>query len=509
MKQILILDFGSQYTQLIARRLRELEVYCEIMPFSTPAARIASLDAAGVILSGGPSSVYGVKAPQPDPEIFNLPVPILGVCYGMQLLAQNGGGSVKPGKKREYGLGEVKITGGELFKGLPRKLTVWMSHGDCVKSAGKNFKVTASTADNPFTAFEDRSARRYGVQFHPEVAHTQHGADILRNFARGICAYTEHWTPKSIVEQMLEDIHATVGPKDHVLCALSGGVDSSVAAALLSKAVGKRLYCIFVDTGLLRKGDREKMQALAKKLKLNLKVVDAESRFLGKLKGVSDPEKKRKIIGKQFIEVFEAEAKKIKSVQFLAQGTLYPDVIESVSVNGPSAVIKSHHNVGGLPKRMKLKLVEPLRFLFKDEVRALGRELGISEEILMQHPFPGPGLGVRILGQVTKADADILREADFIFRQELASSGWDKKSWQAFAVLLPVRTVGVMGDERTYEKTCVLRAVNSVDGMTADFTELPYEVLKAASSKIVSRVRGINRVVYDITSKPPSTIEWE
>jgi GMP synthase (glutamine-hydrolysing) len=428
----------------------------------------------------------------------------------MQLLALNHGGKVEPCASREYGFSEVKVKGAsKLLKGLPPKFTAWMSHGDGVKRLPGNFKMTAHTASSPFSAAEDIKNKRYAVQFHPEVVHTRYGAKILKNFAREICAYKEKWTPASILKQSVEDVKKQVGPKGNIICGLSGGVDSTVVAALLRRAVGNRVFCIFVDTGLLRLGDRERTVRMAKEMKLNLKVVDAEKLFLKKLAGVADPEQKRKTIGKLFIEVFEKEAKKFKDAQFLAQGTLYPDVIESTSVKGPSATIKSHHNVGGLPEKMKLKLVEPVRFLFKDEVRALGRELGLKEEYIDLHPFPGPGLAVRLLGAVNKPDLDILRQADFIVRDVLKKTGWDKKSWQAFAVLLPVRTVGVMGDERTYERTCCVRAVNSVDGMTADWTRLPHDVLQEISSRIVSTIKGFNKVVYDITSKPPSTIEWE
>ncbi|WP_424244574.1 GMP synthase (glutamine-hydrolyzing) [Elusimicrobium posterum] len=510
MKQILILDFGSQYTQLIARRLREEQVYCEVLPFNTKYEEILEKDPAGIILSGGPCSAYAKGSPHPDERIYSYPKPILGICYGMQLLALHNGGKVSASKKREYGFSEVKIKSktSKLFKGVPSKITAWMSHGDGVSKLPKNFKLLAETQHAP-SAAEDVKNNRYALQFHPEVVHTQYGAQILKNFAREICKYSEKWTPSSILKQSIEDARAQVGKQGHIICALSGGVDSTVVAALLRKAVGDRVYCIFVDTGLLRLGDRERTIKMAKQMKLNLKVIDAEKLFLGKLAGVSDPEKKRKIIGNTFIEVFEKEAKKFKDAQYLAQGTLYPDVIESTSVKGPSATIKSHHNVGGLPEKMKLKLVEPVRMLFKDEVRALGRELKLKSEFIDIHPFPGPGLAVRQLGAVNKADLEVLRKADFIVRDVLHKTGWDKKSWQAFAVLLPIKTVGVMGDERTYEKTAVIRIVNSVDGMTADWTRLPHDIMQEMSSRIVSETKGINKVVYDITSKPPSTIEWE
>jgi len=503
------LDFGSQYTQLIARKLREEAVYCEVLPYNTPASEIFAKDPAGVILSGGPSSVYDKNAPKPDPRLFEFKNPILGICYGMQLMALNGGGKVMPCSAREYGFSEVRVQkSSALFKGVPGKFTAWMSHGDGVKKLPAAFTTTAVTKISPFSAAEDVKNKRYAIQFHPEVVHTQFGAQILKNFARDICNYKERWTPASILKESVAAIKAAA-PSGNIICGLSGGVDSSVLAALLKRAAGARVFCIFVDTGLLRLGDRERTAGFAKKLGIRLKIVDAEKIFLKALAGVTNPEQKRKTIGRLFIEIFEREAKKFKNAQFLAQGTLYPDVIESVSVKGPSATIKSHHNVGGLPEKMNLKLIEPLRFLFKDEVRALGRELGLPDEIISIHPFPGPGLAVRILGEVNKHDLEILRAADFIVRDELNKTGWDKKCWQAFAVLLPIRTVGVMGDERTYEKTAVVRIVNSVDGMTADWTRLPHDIMQTISSRIVSSVRGINKVLYDITSKPPSTIEME
>ncbi len=510
MRQILILDFGSQYTQLIARKLRSLKVYCEIMPFRASVEEILSADPKGIILSGGPSSVYDTKAPKPDPAVLSLGVPVLGICYGMQLIAAEMGGKVLKSASREYGFAKVRSRGGsKLFKGVPAELKVWMSHGDEVKTLPYGFRALASTPGVPAAAMESVERGLYAVQFHPEVHHTEHGVKILENFARGICGYKEHWSPASFLDETVAGIKKQVGGGS-VICALSGGVDSSVAAVLAHRAIGNKLHCIFVDNGLLRAGDRERMtEVFKKKFRFNLKIADASKLFLSRLKGVASPERKRKIIGHTFIEVFEREAKKIKGASFLAQGTLYPDVIESVSVKGPSAVIKSHHNVGGLPEKMGLKLVEPLRFLFKDEVRELGRGLRIPEEILMQHPFPGPGLAIRVLGDVSEERLAILRKADLIMREEIKKAGWYGKIWQAFCVLLPTKTVGVMGDERSYENVVALRCVSSVDGMTADWSRLPYELMRAASSRIVGEVKGVNRVVYDITSKPPATIEWE
>ncbi|MBI4679590.1 MAG: glutamine-hydrolyzing GMP synthase [Elusimicrobia bacterium] len=506
---VLILDFGSQYTQLIARRLRELEVYCEILPFDTSVERILSRRPKGLILSGGPDSVHRQGSPRPDPAVFGLGLPVLGICYGMQLLTTLHGGRVAPARRREYGFARLRVTAGNpLFEGLPKTMQVWMSHGDSAKGLGGNgFKVVAKTDTAPLAAIADASRGFYGVQFHPEVAHTPEGARLLENFARRICRLSQRWTMASFLERSVAEIRRSVGGGKVVL-ALSGGVDSSVAAALVHRAVGSRLHCVFVDTGLLREGDLERVRVLAKTLGLSLKVARASGTFLKRLACVKDPERKRKIIGRAFIEVFEAEARKTRA-DSLAQGTLYPDVIESVSVKGPSAVIKSHHNVGGLPKRMRLRLVEPLRMCFKDEVRSLGRAMGISEEILGAHPFPGPGLAIRVLGAVTAERLAVLRRADAIMRCELRASGWQAKAWQAFAVLLPVKSVGVMGDERTYENTVALRCVDSVDGMTADWTRLPYDLLQKMSSRIISEVKGVNRVVYDISSKPPATIEWE
>jgi GMP synthase (glutamine-hydrolysing) len=510
MDQILILDFGSQYTQLIARRLRSLRVYCEILPFDAAVEDILSRSPRGIILSGGPSSVYDKAAPKPDPAVFSLGLPVLGVCYGMQLMAREYGGTVSKAAKREYGLGKLKITGSSrLFKGVKSAVSVWMSHGDEVKAAPPGFRVTARATDAGISAMENPDLNLYAVQFHPEVHHSEQGARMLENFARGVCGYKERWTPASFLAESVAGIKKQAAGKT-VICGLSGGVDSSVAAVLAHKAIGKKLSCIFVDTGLLRHGDRERMKEVFKdKFGYSVRIVDASALFLGRLKGVTSPEKKRKIIGHTFIEVFDKEAKKVRDAAFLLQGTLYPDVIESVSVNGPSAVIKSHHNVGGLPAKMKMGLIEPLRYFFKDEVRELGRSLKIPEPVLMQHPFPGPGLAIRVLGEVTPERLKILREADRVMREEVQAAGWYSKIWQAFCVLLPVRSVGVMGDERSYEYTIALRCVSSVDGMTADWSKLPHGLLHGISSRIVSEVRGVNRVVYDITSKPPATIEWE
>lgn len=510
MEEILVIDFGSQYTQLIARRVRELKVYSEIIPCTAPFSEIKKRAPKGIILSGGPASVYEKDAPKIDREIFSLGIPILGICYGMQLITYMLGGVVSRAERREYGKALIKIDDFEdLFANVKDESTVWMSHADRIDKMPEGFIRLAHTENSPFAAMANRDKKIYALQFHPEVAHTEEGKKILKNFVFKICGCSTSWNMHSFVERETEEIRKKVG-KHKVVCALSGGVDSTVTAVLVHRAVGDALTCIFVDNGLLRAGERDKVEEMLRNnFHINLRVVDAGERFLRRLKGVRDPERKRKIIGGEFIKIFEEEAKKIEGVKFLAQGTLYPDVIESVSFKGPSATIKSHHNVGGLLKRMKLKLIEPLRELFKDEVRELGKELGIPDEILYRHPFPGPGLAIRCVGEVTRERLDILRQADRIVLDEIKQSGWYRKVWQSFAVLLPIRTVGVMGDERTYEHVIAIRAVHSVDGMTADWVRLPYELLERLSNRIINEVKGVNRVVYDITSKPPGTIEWE
>lgn len=516
-QKIIILDFGSQYTQLIARRIREAKVYCEIHPYYRETEFITAFNAKGIILSGGPSSVYDKGAPMILKSIFDLGVPILGICYGMQLTARLLGGRVGRSKRREYGPAMISVDStSALFKDLAtdRKngqdvLNVWMSHGDRVETLPDRFKSIAESDNTRFVAMEDSRRRIYGVQFHPEVVHTHEGSKILRNFLFRICGCVPSWTMKSFVETAVDGIREKVGGAK-VVCGISGGVDSAVAAALVHRAIGDNLACIFVDNGVLRKNEADKVESTLKKsFNMNIRRVNAGKRFLKLLKGIEDPEKKRKRIGGEFVRVFEEEARRIKGVGFLAQGTLYPDVIESVSFKGPSAKIKSHHNVGGLLKKMRLGLVEPLRELFKDEVRALGRELGMPEEIIERQPFPGPGLAIRIIGEVTEKRCAILREADSIVIEEIKNAGLYRKLWQSFAVLLPVKSVGVMGDERTYENVVALRAVESMDGMTADWVKLPYGVLERISTRIINEVRGVNRVVYDISSKPPSTIEWE
>ncbi len=509
---ILILDFGSQYTQLIARRVREMGVYCEIVPFHEALEKIVERQPKGVILSGGPNSVYEADAPQIDADFYaKVGAPILGICYGMQLLAKDLKGVVSPSDKREYGHAKMRRLSGktEIFEGLPESLDVWMSHGDHVTVLPEGFHQTATTGE-VITAIENPTRQIYAVQFHPEVAHTPRGKDILRNFVMEICGAKGDWTSKQFIAEEISKILSIVGETDNVVCGLSGGVDSTVAAVLVQQAIGDRQTCIFVNNGLLRAGEFEETLRLYKeKLHLNVIGVDASEEFYAVLKDVVDPELKRKAIGAKFIDVFDAEATKIGDVKWLVQGTLYPDVIESVSLHGSSVTIKSHHNVGGLPEKMNLKLIEPLRELFKDEVRLIGKDLDIPEEILQRHPFPGPGLGVRILGDITPEKVELLQKADKIFIEELKNFDLYKKVWQAFAVLLPIQSVGVMGDFRTYERAIALRAVTSTDGMTADWARLPHDFLQAVSSRITSEIRGINRVVYDISSKPPSTIEWE
>lgn len=509
---ILILDFGSQYTQLIARRVREQGVYCEIHPYHLSINQIRAKNPKGIILSGGPSSVTDEDAPRVSPDFYErVGTPILGICYGMQLVAIDLGGRSEPAARREYGHAKMKVLSGKtaLFNELPFELDVWMSHGDHVTALPAGFHTTATTGE-VVTAIENAERGIYCVQFHPEVSHTPLGKEILRNFLFNVCECRGDWTPAQFISEEIEKIKAIAGPDDNVVCGLSGGVDSTVAAVLVQRAIGERQTCIFVNNGLLRADEFENTLALYKEhLHLNVVGVDASAEFYEALKDVSDPETKRKIIGGKFIDVFEAEARKIGNVKWLVQGTLYPDVIESVSVRGASVTIKSHHNVGGLPEKMDLKLIEPLRELFKDEVRLIGKDLGIPAEILQRHPFPGPGLGVRILGDITPEKVELLQKADRIFIEELHKFGLYKEVWQAFAVLLPIQSVGVMGDFRTYEKTVALRAVTSTDGMTADWARLPHDFLAAVSSRITSEVRGVNRVVYDISSKPPSTIEWE
>ena len=509
---IAVLDFGSQLTQVIARRIRECQVYSKIFHYSTPAAKLREENVIGIILSGGPQSVYAKKAPHPDPAIFELGVPILGICYGVQLMGHFLDGDVEHSKAREYGHGELAIQRpGKLFAGLPRKLRVWNSHGDKLTKLPPGFRAIGTTDNSPFAAIEDTRRNFYGIQFHPEVFHTERGVDMIRNFLLGVCGARQDWTTRDFIGQAVDQLRAQVG-KGRVILGLSGGVDSSVAAALLHKAIGQQLTCVFVDNGLLRKGERDYVEKLyGKHFRIDLRVVDASKLFLKRLRGVTEPEQKRKIIGRTFVEVFEKSLKSIKGgAEFLGQGTLYPDVIESVSIgNNPASLIKTHHNVGGLPARMKLKLVEPLRALFKDEVRRVGEALGLPREVVWRQPFPGPGLGVRMMGDITAAKLEILRNADAVLQDEMMTSGYYYKVWQSFCVFLPVRTVGVFGDERTYDYVIAIRVVESTDAMTADWAKLPHELLRKVSSRITNEVRGVGRVVFDISSKPPATIEWE
>jgi GMP synthase (glutamine-hydrolysing) len=508
---ILIIDFGSQYNQLIARRVREHHVYCRIEAPDLDLHRIAALQPEGIILSGGPASIYEKGSPRADRGIFDLGIPVLGICYGLQFMIDALGGEVVRSEKREYGFAGLRVRRPDgIFTGVEKETRCWMSHGDTIGKLPPGFRVTASTDSTPVAAAENTAKQLYGLQFHPEVVHTPEGKKMLGNFLFRICGCKRTWTMKTFAGDAVEEIRTQVGD-GKVILGLSGGVDSSVAAVLLQKAIGKQLTCVFVDNGVLREGEAEKVQALFKRhLKINLRFVRAKKRFLDKLRGIEDPEKKRKIIGRTFIEVFEQEARRIRGVKFLAQGTLYPDLIESRSAfGGPSAVIKSHHNVGGLPKKMNLKLVEPLRHLFKDEVRQLGKELELPDELVWRQPFPGPGLAVRIIGEVTEKRLAILRRADAILMEEIRSAGLYRKVWQSFAVLLPVKSVGIMGDQRTYENILALRAVTSDDAMTADWAKIPHDLLGRIANRIINEVRGVNRVVYDISSKPPATIEWE
>ncbi|MFZ2634548.1 MAG: glutamine-hydrolyzing GMP synthase [Desulfosalsimonadaceae bacterium] len=508
---IVVIDFGSQYNQLIARRVRECKVYCQIEPPGVDIETIKSLNPDGIILSGGPSSIYEKNSPKTDPAIFDLGIPILGICYGMQFMVDALGGTVKKATKREYGFAELTINKSDnLFETIDQPATCWMSHGDSISKLPKEFVITASTDNTEIAAVENRDKHFYGLQFHPEVEHTPQGKQMLRNFLFTICGCKPNWTMKTFAKESIEQIRAQVGDKK-VILGLSGGVDSSVTAMLIHKAIGKNLTCIFVDNGLMRLNEAAKLKIVLKQhLNINIRFVNASGLFLDALNGVVNPEKKRKIIGKIFMDVFEAEAKKIKDADYLAQGTLYPDIIESQSAfGGPTSVIKSHHNVGGLPKKMKLKLIEPLKYLFKDEVRELGKTLGLPEDLIWRQPFPGPGLGIRIIGEITRKRLTVLRKVDDILIEEIKAGGYYKKLWQSFAVLLPIKSVGVMGDKRTYENIVAIRAVTSKDAMTADWARLPHDLLAKISNRIINEVNGVNRVAYDISSKPPSTIEWE
>jgi GMP synthase (glutamine-hydrolysing) len=509
-EKIVILDFGSQYTQLIARKVRECGVFAEIYPFNIAESKLKEINPKGLILSGGPSSVYADEAPHPSFNVFGLDIPVLGICYGLQLLAYQLGGAVDKAAHREFGRAELIVEKADpLLQNIPEHSTVWMSHGDSLTKIPDGFEVIAHTQNAPICAIRSLERKIWGVQFHPEVHHSTAGNQILDNFLRVICGFKDKWDAHSFVESAIKNIQQQVG-ENEVICALSGGVDSTVLAVLLHKAIGDKLHCIHIDTGLMRLNESSKLMKLFEEnFNISIELIDGTETFLGSLEGISDPEKKRKSIGKSFIELFDVAAKRFNNAKWLAQGTLYPDVIESVSVKGPSVVIKSHHNVGGLPEKMGLKLLEPFRELFKDEVRAVGRELGVPDWFVNRHPFPGPGLGIRILGEITRDKIATLQKADAIYIEEIRNAGLYDQIWQAFAVLLPVKSVGVMGDERTYENTCALRAVTSVDGMTADWFHMPYDVLAKMSNRIINEVRGINRVVYDITSKPPGTIEWE
>ena len=508
---IAVLDFGSQYTQVIARRIRECQVFSKIYHFSTPPQVLRDEGVIGIILSGGPSSVFERRAPVPDPGIFKLGVPVLGICYGLHLMGHMLGGKVVKGTRREYGHGTLQVTRrGRLFAGVPARLRVWNSHGDKLTGVPPGFRPIGRTENSPYAVLEDLKRGFYAIQFHPEVFHTEHGTDIIRNFLVGICHASQDWTTKDFIRHSVDAIRAAVG-KSRVILGLSGGVDSSVAAALIHKAIGRQLTCVFVDNGLLRKDERAAVESLYKRnFKIDLRVVDAASLFLRRLKGVDEPERKRKIIGKTFIEVFEKSLKKIGHADFLAQGTLYPDIIESVAIgDNPAALIKSHHNVGGLPALMRLKLLEPLKEIFKDEVRRVGSALGLPREVVWRQPFPGPGLGVRVVGPITPSNLEILRSADAILQEEMMASGWYWKVWQSFCVFLPVKSVGVVGDERNYAYVIAVRVVESIDAMTADWSRLPYDLVQKISGRITNEVRGVSRVVYDISSKPPATIEWE